>query len=945
MQFLIGLDDSYHPIRSALLTRDPLPDVKDAYNTISREESHREIHESSCVSDAKLNNNGNRGPNPNLNCKNYGKIRHTIERCYELVGFPPAFKKFANTAKQTFNVNMDVKNDKQYSVSPSSSCFTSEQMKKLLSLNNDSSSGNVHANMAGRPSFFNGNVWFNINFSKFFYANNKFCVKTISLGWIIDSGANQHLTVSIVRMFSVVDISSLNITVGHPNRTLATLIRDSKMFAGFDEKKCYIHDMTRQRTLGTGSESRGLYLFNMPPKCSLGESKIVMSFNVSKLLWHSRLGHPADQVLTTLHNELNISKSSSVSICEVCHRSDNETEFVNDKLNYMLSDLGIVHQTSYAHTLQQNRIAEKKYRHFLNVPRSLMFQGRIPLKFWSDCVLTVVYQINRLPSSVLNGRSQSLNDVGRTSSVEDGSNPLPRHRSTDTTNLYYGEVFATHFDDKSPSEGIQIDTGSSLTFYNDMIDQENDVQTPGVRERSNYCFATTLNKFVEPSSYVDDLSDNNWIKAMNNKIEALYINNTWTICDLRVGRNPIGCKWIFKIKYKASGEIERYKARLVAKAFSQRDGFDYDETFSPMIKMVIVRCLISIAVKLNWPLYQLYVNNAFLYGDLVKDVYMSMSQGYDCDDKLNKCLYGLKQAPMQWNAKLTIVLVEHGFVQSKFDYSLYVKSEGFVFVSLLVYVNDIVITGNDGSGINDFKQYLSTKFQIKDLRELKYFLGIEVLKNDKGICMSQRKYCLELFHEYGLLATKPVDTHFPENTVLSFKETKSDKFLKCFTSYQKLVGILIYLTNTRPDISYVVHCLSQHMHNPLQSHFKAALRVLRYLKKSPGICLQFNKTSYLKLKAYAGADWEICLKTRKSVTHFCIFLGQSLVSWKSKKQTTLSRSSDEAEYRSMASATCEIIWLGNLLHSLRIKVKVVDKAHDRSNGASKESVQVVDSKA
>ena len=342
-----------------------------------------------------------------------------------------------------------------------------------------------------------------------------------------------------------------------------------------------------------------------------------------------------------------------------------------------------------------------------------------------------------------------------------------------------------------------------------------------------------------------------------------------------------------------------------------------------MVKMVTVRCVISIAVNKCWPLYQLDVNNAFLYGDLDEEVYMIMPKGYESVGKnkvckLNKSLYGLKQAPRQWNAKLITVLNEHGFVQSKFDYSLFTKNSGSVFMILLVYVDDIVITGNDESEIKKFKEFLNSKFLIKDLGELKYFLGIEVLKNDNGICMTQRKYCLELLHEYGMLAAKPVDIPFPENTVLNHIETSNDKYLKNFTSYQQLVGKLIYLTNTRPDISYVVHCLSQHMHNPLQSHMKAALRILRYLKGSPGSGLQIDRISDLKLRVYSDADWAKCPKTRKSVTGFCVFLGKNLISWKSKKQATLSKNSAEAEYRSMASATCETIWLNNLLDSLGV---------------------------
>ncbi|GKE19914.1 ribonuclease H-like domain-containing protein [Tanacetum coccineum] len=303
-------------------------------------------------------------------------------------------------------------------------------------------------------------------------------------------------------------------------------------------------------------------------------------------------------------------------------------------------------------------------------------------------------------------RPQSLNDERRTSSVEDGNNPLPRHRFTDTIILYQEEVSATHFDDQGTSEGNVDNSDQSPTQTDNVFDHDNVVLTPKIR-RTNYCFATTLNKSIELTSYVKALKDNNWIEAMNNKLEALNRNNTWSICVLPLIRKPIGCKWLFKIKYKASGDIKWYKARHVAKGFSQGEGFDYEETFSLVVKMVIVRCLVSIAVKMNWPLYQLDVNNAIMYGD----VYMTLPQGFDNDNgtkvcKLNKSLYGLKQAPRQWNKKLTTALVEHGFIQSKFDYSLYVKSKGSEFVALLVYVDDIVITRNDESGVKSFKMNL-----------------------------------------------------------------------------------------------------------------------------------------------------------------------------------------------------------------------------------------------
>ncbi|GKA19291.1 ribonuclease H-like domain-containing protein [Tanacetum coccineum] len=289
------------------------------------------------------------------------------------------------------------------------------------------------------------------------------------------------------------------------------------------------------------------------------------------------------------------------------------------------------------------------------------------------------------------------------------------------------------------------------------------------------------------------------------------------------------------------------------------------------------------------------VNNAFLYEDLTEDVYMIPPPSFfDKNEKrvckLVKSLYGLKQAPRQWNKKLVETLTEAGFLQR-----------------------------NNNDEISKFKIFLNQKFKIKDLGELKFFLGIEVLKIKNGLCLNQRKYCIELLHEYGLLACKPVATPMPENGILPHKETENDKLLKNITSYQKIVGKLIYLCNT---IAYSVHCLSQHMHSPLQSHFEAALRVLRYLKTARGAGIIYTKSSISSISTYADYDWAKCKMTRRTVSGYCVFVCGGLVSWKSKKQATLSRSSAEAEYKSMAFAVCEVMWIVKILKDLNFSSNI-----------------------
>ncbi|GJX59303.1 ribonuclease H-like domain-containing protein [Tanacetum coccineum] len=434
MQFLMGLDDSYQPIMSALLTRDPLPKVKDAYTTVSREESNRGVPKSFGVFELKINassfaaktfnnnrrhsnnnnnntkgsssnSNVNRGHNPNLNCKNYGKIGHTINRCYEIVGFPLGFKRNANIGKQSFDANTDVKINGKQSYSSLSFGFTFEQIQKLLSLINGNTSGSIHANMTGRASFFNGRV------------------KTLA-------------TIS---------------HVGNLKLYNNVILYDVLVVPGY----C---DWKKDKILRTGSEFGGLYLFDMIKDNCVGKSNMVMCFHVCKLIWHNRLGHPSDQILSVLHNDLDISKSSSSAYLRGPYR--------------VLSTEGF------------------------------------------KCVLTVLDDYSRLASSVLkifpfkmksktcdyedvdsasesyhlsffdNQMSQSPYDEGRATSIVDGNVPSSRYDTTDTTSsLYQEENTANQFDDQSSSKGNNSDSIFGPAKNVNIFEQE-DVQTPKIRRVS-----------------------------------------------------------------------------------------------------------------------------------------------------------------------------------------------------------------------------------------------------------------------------------------------------------------------------------------------------------------------------------------------------------------------------------------------------------------------------
>ncbi|KAI5333016.1 hypothetical protein L3X38_023145 [Prunus dulcis] len=335
-------------------------------------------------------------------------------------------------------------------------------------------------------------------------------------------------------------------------------------------------------------------------------------------------------------------------------------------------------------------------------------------------------------------------------------------------------------------------------------------------------------------------------------------------------KNIVGSRWVYRVKKNSDGSVARHKARLVVQDFSQAHGLDFSETFSPVVRHTTVRLVLSIAAMNRWSLRQLDVKNVFLHGDLEEEVFMRQPQGFE-DSKypthvcqLRKYLYGLKQAPKAWNAKFTGHLPAIGFTVSHSDPSLFVKHVGSDSVILLLYVDDIILTGSKDSLVEEVIDELSVVFEMKDMGRLTYVLGLQISYRDNGdIFVCQTKYARDFLAKAGRIH---VDLVLP----------------------MSIVGALQYLTFTRPDLCYAVNTVCQYMTQPSDLHFQLVKRILRYIHGTLDHGLNFTSGSW-HLHAYSDADWASDVNTRRSTTGFVVYLGNNPVSWQSKKQNSVSR--------------------------------------------------------
>jgi hypothetical protein len=407
---------------------------------------------------------------------------------------------------------------------------------------------------------------------------------------------------------------------------------------------------------------------------------------------------------------------------------------------------------------------------------------------------------------------------------------------------------------------------------------------------------------------------------MQEEYKSLLKNQTWDLVPLPSGRKLVICRWVYRTKSTTDGQINRYKARLVAKGFQQVHGIDYDETFAPVANMDSIRLALAIAVAKGWEVHQMGMKNAFLHSDLSEEIYMEQPQGFMQDSslvyRLKKSLYGLKQAPRAWYSKMDSYLLSQKFVHCKSYPNVYMLRMINSLLLLVLYVNDLLIIGCSTSAIAAVKRILHERFLMTDMGLIHFFLGLEISQDASGIKLSQAKYARDILERFHMKNCKSSLTPFLLGVKL---EDGGETPLVDSTLYSKIVGSLLYLTHSRPYLSYAVGVVSRFMQEPHELHWKAAKRILRYVQGTITFGIHYATDSTLYLIGFTDSDWAGDNIDHKSTSGYSLKLGFGPIYWSSKKQVVIALSSAKAEYRGVVNITIQAVWLQHFLTELGIQ--------------------------
>ncbi|KAI3692974.1 hypothetical protein L6452_32800 [Arctium lappa] len=422
---------------------------------------------------------------------------------------------------------------------------------------------------------------------------------------------------------------------------------------------------------------------------------------------------------------------------------------------------------------------------------------------------------------------------------------------------------------------------------------------------ANFSYYTNFVSIIEPKKISEALKDPNWVEAMQEELLQFERNEVWTLVPLPKGKTAIGTKWVFRNKKDEDGVVIRNKARLVAKGYCQEEGIDYEETFALVARLEAIRIFLAFTAHRGFKVYQMDVKSAFLNGQIQEEVYVQQPPGFENSKYpnhvyfLDKALYGLKQAPRAWYDRLSNFLLANGFERGTTDTTLFFKKRKGEILLVQIYVDDIIFGSTNDLYCKKFESLMKSEFEMSMMGELTFFLGLQVKQTTEGIFINQSKYVSDILEKYKLSDSSPMKT--PMSTGSKLHADPEGKPVEC-KLYRGMIGSLLYLTASRPDIMFATCLCARFQANPKESHLYAVKRIFRYLKGTKNLGLWYPENSSFDLMAYTDSDYGGCKLDRKSTSGSCQFLGGKLVNWTSKKHNCVSTSTAEAEY--VAAASC-----------------------------------------
>ncbi|KAL5841980.1 hypothetical protein ACOSQ3_012583 [Xanthoceras sorbifolium] len=669
-------------------------------------------------------------------------------------------------------------------------------------------------------------------------------------------------------------------------------------------------------------------------------------------------------------------------------RSDNGGEYRDSRFREFCANSGIKMEKTVPMTPQQNGIAERMNRTLNERARSMRLHAGLPKMLWAEAVNTAAYLINRgpsvpldggIPEEVWSGKEVNISHLrvfGCISYVHIDS--VERSKLDAKSNKcvfvgYGGDEFGYRFWDyenrkiirsrdvifnenlmykdrsiaESSSSTTEAETkefaefeeisGSDVQISPETVQEELDA--PELRRSSRVPkpiqrYSPSLHYLLltdsgEPECYDEAMQVEDsvkWESAMRDEMDSLMSNQTWELAELPPGKKALHNKWVFRIKEEHNGN-KRYKARMVVKGFQHKEGIDYNEIFSPVVKLTTIRLVLKIVAAENLHLEQLDVKTAFLHGDLEEEIYMRQPEGFKEAGKenlvcrLKKSLYGLKQAPRQWYKKFDSFMSSSGFTRCQADHCCYIKRFDNSFIILLLYVDDMLVAGSDMQEIMNLKRELSKQFAMKDLGAAKQILGMRIKRDTKSetLLLSQAEYIKKVLSRFNMQDAKPVSTPLGVHFRLSKEQspkTEEERTHMAKVPYASAIGSLMYaMVCTRPDIAQAVGAVSRYMNNPGKIHWEAVKWILRYLRGTTNKTLCF-KGGDTTLTGYVDADLAGNVDIRKSTTGYVYTLGGTAVSWVSQLQKIVALSTTEAEYVAVTEASKEMVWLQSFLEEL-----------------------------